>query len=90
MDSIFGVPADRLLAVLLVLFALGAAILTASALRNRVAFKMAVRNIPRRRAQTALIVMGLMLSMFHNRKVYKKHQMIIGTIAAFRAASRCL
>lgn len=62
MDSIFGVPTDRLLSVLLVLFALGAVVLTVSALRNRVAFKMAVRNIPRRRAQTALIVMGLMLA----------------------------
>src|SRR5690349_13263620 len=29
---------------------------------NRVLFKMALRNIPRRRAQTVLIVFGLMLA----------------------------
>jgi len=33
-----------------------------SALRNRVFLKLALRNIPRRPAQTALIVVGLMLS----------------------------
>ncbi|MEX2315478.1 MAG: ABC transporter permease [Thermomicrobiales bacterium] len=32
------------------------------ALRNRVIFKMALRNIPRRKAQTILIMVGLMLS----------------------------
>ncbi len=32
------------------------------ALRNRVMFNIGVRNIPRRRAQTVLIVLGLMLS----------------------------
>ena len=36
--------------------------ITASALRNRVFLKLALRNIPRRPAQTALIVIGLMLS----------------------------
>ena len=32
------------------------------AVRNPVMFKMGLRNIPRRKAQTALIVVGLMLS----------------------------
>ncbi len=32
------------------------------ALRNRILLKLALRNIPRRRAQTVLIVVGLMLS----------------------------
>src|SRR6185312_6192891 len=32
------------------------------AVRNRLLFKLALRNIPRRRAQTILIVVGLMLS----------------------------
>src|SRR5207248_4467600 len=32
------------------------------ALRNRVMFKLGIRNIPRRRSQTVLIVLGLMLS----------------------------
>ncbi|MGB3633046.1 MAG: FtsX-like permease family protein, partial [Rubrobacteraceae bacterium] len=40
----------------------GALILIISALRNRVAFKMAARNIPRRKTQSVLIVAGLMLA----------------------------
>ncbi len=47
---------------LLAVFGVGALILGVSALRNRVAFKMAVRNIPRRKAQSGLIVAGLMLA----------------------------
>src|ERR687889_2637650 len=62
MDKLFGVPVDQLLTILLAVFGGVAALLAFSALRNRVAFKMASRNIPRRRAQTALIVLGLMLA----------------------------
>lgn len=40
----------------------GALLLTVSALRNRVSFRMAARNLPRRRAQTTLVVLGLMLA----------------------------
>ena len=62
MDKLFGVPIDQLLTILLATFGVGAALLSFSALTNRVVFKMGARNIPRRRAQTALIVMGLMLA----------------------------
>ncbi len=62
MDKLFGIPIDLLLTILLAVFGIGAALLAFSAVRNRVAFKMAARNIPRRRAQTALIVLGLMLA----------------------------
>ncbi len=62
MDKLFGVPIDQLLTVLVAVFGTGAALLALSALRNRVVFKMGVRNIPRRRAQTSLIVLGLMLA----------------------------
>ncbi len=62
MDTIFGIETTQLMWTLLAVFGVGAAILALSALRNRVAFKMAVRNIPRRRSQTALIVLGLMLA----------------------------
>jgi putative ABC transport system permease protein len=48
--------------VLLAVFGAGAVIIILSALRNRVAFKMAVRNIPRRKSQSVLIVLGLMLA----------------------------
>ena len=48
--------------ILLAVFGAGALILGLSALRNRVSFRMAVRNLPRRRTQTILIVVGLMLA----------------------------
>jgi putative ABC transport system permease protein len=62
MESLFGVPTERLMYVLLAVFGAGALILVLSALRNRVAFKMAARNIPRRKSQSILIVLGLMLA----------------------------
>src|SRR5918993_1900866 len=40
----------------------GALILGLSALRNRVSLRMAARNLPRRRTQTVLVVLGLMLA----------------------------
>ncbi|HET7038101.1 MAG TPA: FtsX-like permease family protein [Thermomicrobiaceae bacterium] len=48
--------------VLLVLFALCLGVGFWIFLRHRVVFKMGVRNVPRRPAQTTLIVIGLMLS----------------------------
>lgn len=48
--------------VLIALFAVALASVAAVALRNRVLFSIGLRNIPRRRAQSVLIVLGLMLS----------------------------
>ncbi len=62
METLFGLSTDALTRFLAVLFLVGAAVTAFLALRNRVMFKMAVRNIPRRRAQTILIVLGLMLA----------------------------
>jgi putative ABC transport system permease protein len=62
MDELFGIPVQQLTRVLLGVFAAGALILAALAARDRTSFRMAVRNIPRRRAQSALIVVGLMLA----------------------------
>ena len=62
MESLFGVPTTQLMWVLLAVFGAGLILITASALRNRVSFRMAARNLPRRRAQTALVVLGLMLA----------------------------
>ena len=62
MEKLFGIPTDQLVIALLVIFGLGVAIMAVVAMRNRVIFKMALRNPPRRRAQTALIVLGLMLA----------------------------
>lgn len=47
---------------LLVIFGLGVVALIVSVLRNRVMFKIAARNIPRRPIQTSLILLGLMLA----------------------------
>src|ERR671917_397031 len=62
MDTLFGIPTNQLTLVLLGVFAAGALILASLALRDRTSFRMAGRNIPRRKAQSALIVAGLMLA----------------------------
>ncbi len=62
MQKLFGVPIDQLMIVLVAIFSLGVLIFVIAALRNRVVFKLAVRNIPRRKTQTALIILGLMLA----------------------------
>ena len=51
-----------IMVVLLVVLAICLASVAWVALRQRVVFKMGMRNIPRRKTQTALIVIGLMLS----------------------------
>jgi putative ABC transport system permease protein len=61
-NVIFGASASTILVVLLVIFA---AFMSGSAMlfvRNRVIFKLGIRNLPRRPSQTLLIVIGLMLS----------------------------
>src|SRR5918996_551887 len=62
MDTIFGIPTNQLTLVLLGVFVAGALILASLVLRDRTSFRMAGRNIPRRKAQSALIVAGLMLA----------------------------
>ncbi len=62
MKSLFGIPVDTLMAVLVLMFLVGVAVMGVTALRNRVMFRVALRNIPRRRAQSVLIVVGLMLA----------------------------
>src|ERR671915_1066926 len=62
MDTLFGIPTNQLTLVLLGVFAAGVLILASLALRDRTSFRMAVRNVPRRKAQSALIVTGLMLA----------------------------
>ena len=61
MQELFGIPMGPLATVLAVSLALVVAAVTALALRNRVFFKLGVRNVGRRRGRTALIVTGLML-----------------------------
>src|SRR5579859_3580026 len=62
MNALFGISMDTIMVVTLALSAAVLAVLAVLALRNWLLLKMALRNIPRRRAQTVLIVFGLMLS----------------------------
>src|SRR3954467_103359 len=62
MNEIFGVSMSMIMVVLIVLLAICLITVAWVALRRRVIFKIGVRNIPRRKAQTILIVIGLMLS----------------------------
>ena len=62
MNSLFGIPMNSIMVVLLVGLALSLSVIGYVALRNRIMFRMGVRNIPRRVAQSVLIVIGLMLS----------------------------
>jgi putative ABC transport system permease protein len=62
MTELFGVSMNLIMYVLLAVLAVALLSVGLVAWRNPVMFKIGVRNIPRRRAQTTLIVLGLMLS----------------------------
>ena len=62
MEDLFGVKMDWIMYVLLALFLPSLAFIGILAARNRVMLKMGLRNIPRRKAQTALIIVGIMIS----------------------------
>ncbi|MCI0838929.1 MAG: ABC transporter permease, partial [Chloroflexi bacterium] len=62
MDSMFGLSMNLIMFVLLGLLAITLSAVVAIFFRNRIVFLMGLRNIPRRVAQSTLIVIGLMLS----------------------------
>src|SRR5438477_2523684 len=62
MDSLFGISLTLIMWVLLVVLGISLASVALVAVRNRAMFRLGIRNIPRRRSQTVLIVLGLMLS----------------------------
>jgi putative ABC transport system permease protein len=61
MNEFFGIPMGPLAATLVVILAILLGALGALAIRNRIFFRLGIRNVTRRRARTALIVLGLML-----------------------------
>jgi putative ABC transport system permease protein len=61
-DELFGLSMDYIMFGLVAGFLVSLAVVGYVVLRNRIMFKMGVRNIPRRMAQSVLIVIGLMLS----------------------------
>src|SRR3954454_5729036 len=62
METIFGLPMGSLAVALAALLGLLFVPVIATNVFKRVMFRIGIRNIPRRRAQTILIVLGLMLS----------------------------
>ena len=62
MDEMFGVSMNAIMYVLLGILGVCLCSVLYVVLRNRIMFQMGIRNIPRRAAQTVLIVLGLMLS----------------------------
>src|SRR5215216_5789900 len=61
MNELFGIPLGTLLVVLGAGVAIALGAVGALALRNPILFRLGVRNAGRRRARSALIVLGLML-----------------------------
>ena len=61
MGKLFGIPVDELAVVLVALLAASLGVVGLLAIRNRVFFRMGVRNIRRRPGRSALIVVGSML-----------------------------
>ena len=62
MEELFGVSMDTLMIVMLAIFCAIMAVVLIMAWRNKVMLKLGLRNIPRRKGQTALIIVGSMLS----------------------------
>jgi putative ABC transport system permease protein len=62
MDELFGLSMNYIMLGLLAGLLISLSVVGYVVLRNRIMFRMGVRNIPRRMAQTVLIVIGLMLS----------------------------
>ncbi len=62
MNDLFGLSMTYIMIALLVILGIAMSSILWVILRNRVMFLIGIRNIPRRRAQTVLIIIGLMLS----------------------------
>jgi len=61
MDEIFTVSMNTITGVLVALLGVALLFVALVAIRRPVVFKLGVRNIPRRKAQTVLIVVGLLI-----------------------------
>ena len=62
MNELFGISMTTLMLWLLGAFAICLGFVLAIAIANRTMFRLGLRNIPRRRAQSMLVVLGLMLA----------------------------
>src|SRR5437763_8590943 len=87
MTSLFGIPMDTVLHVTLGLFLAATAVLAALAIRHRLLFRMGWRNIHRRRAQSMLIVFGLMLATVILTSAFTAGDTMSYTIRSYGASS---
>ena len=62
MEELFGLSMNIIMRVLLAIFLAAMVVVAVLVWRNRVMLKLGLRNIPRRRDQTVLIIVGVMLS----------------------------
>jgi putative ABC transport system permease protein len=62
MQELFGIPMNSIMVALLALLGVALLFVAYVLVRNRIMFFIGLRNIPRRPAQTVLIIIGLMLS----------------------------
>ena len=72
MERVFGLPAGPLSVALAIIVVGSIGIVTVIALRNLVFLKIGLRNIPRRRGRSALIVLGLMLGTTQISRVFTR------------------
>jgi putative ABC transport system permease protein len=61
-ETVFGISMNTIMVVVLTLSVIALLVIGFFAWRNPLILRLALRNIPRRRAQTVLIVLGLMLA----------------------------
>ncbi len=62
MDELFGLPTIRLMWIVVAIVGVAAAVIAFIFLKRPILVRMGLRNIPRRRAQTVLVTMGLTLA----------------------------
>ena len=62
MEELFGLSMNRIAIVLLTIFLVAMAAVALLGWRNRIMVKLGLRNILRRKTQTVLIIVGVMLS----------------------------
>src|SRR5437763_14674253 len=62
METLFGISMDAVMVVVLAISVMVLLVVGLLAWRNPIILRLALRNIPRRRSQTVLIVLGLMLA----------------------------
>lgn len=90
MEKLFGIPMNSIALVLVIAFAIIMGLVGVLAWRNRIMLKLGIRNIPRRPAQTALIIFGLMLSTVITTSAFGTGDTIVYTIKSLAARVRVI